>query len=55
MVFDLVATYDDNHRPLTLIPVMDPKLCPRQDAITELIGILDEYSVAHVRGTPASG
>ena len=34
---------------------MDPKLCPREDAITELIEILDVYYVAHVRGTPASG
>ena len=55
MVFDLVASFDNNSRPLTLIPVMDPMLCLREDAITELIGILDAYYVAHVRGTPTSG
>ena len=52
MFFDLVATFDDYNSSPTLIPGINPKLCQREEAITQLIRILDKFYVAHIRGTP---
>ncbi|ODM21276.1 hypothetical protein SI65_04329 [Aspergillus cristatus] len=41
--------------PRTLPIREDPQVCPRECTVSKLAAILDDMSIVHVRGTPASG